>query len=84
MSFESHVTGLSSVMFQDFDDNAHQNIDKPYDGIRKIWSYGAEFLSMDVARTILDIEKGASIAEVAHAITPLLHNTQSTSCNGAQ
>ena len=80
--FESHMTGLSSVMPRNFDENAHQLVDKIDDGAREIRSWIAVFLPQTVTRTILNIGEGALLVEVACASMTLLHNNQSTSYNG--
>jgi len=81
--FDSHVTGLSSVMLRDFDNNTHQVVNKLDEGPREIQSLVTVFLPLAVDRTILDIGEGLSIAEVACAIMPLLQKKQSTSYNRA-
>jgi len=45
-------------------------VDKLDDRVREVQSRGVAFLPLEVVKTILDIGKGVSIAEVACVITP--------------
>lgn len=81
--FKSHVTGLSLVLPQDFDSNAHQPALANDDKSRPIISRGAAFIPATTALAILDLDGGASIAEAASIAFSIINASGSTSFNTA-
>ena len=77
--FEAHVTSLSSVKPQDFDSNTHQPALAKDEGSRPITSRSVVFITTASLLAILNLERGASIAEVASCAFPIIDSLDTTS-----
>ena len=70
--FETHVTGLPSVLQKDLDTSAYQASSIEDDGARSIFSRGLTIINPEGASVFTTLEQPVVISEVACRVVPVL------------